>query len=210
MRPNLLLPFAVLAAIACGQTTQPRVATPAPEPAPAHILTIGIPHQVADFGFVMRHDFDDPADGVQLRYSGPDSVDADVFVYPGPDFAQRCAPACAAKQLDEEIAVFRSSFSEPIKLGYVKSIAVVSEEPLTPPSGAPWRLGRHLQLDVTRSQQPLHSEYYLFYVPGFRVKVRSTFDDSAPHRRSVDGFVSQIVPALVHADTLGSHTAHTT
>ena len=209
MRP-ILLPLAVLAAIACGRTTQPRVATPAPESGAAHILTIGIPHQVADFGFVMRHDFDDPSDGVQLRYSGPDSVDADVFVYPGPDFAQRCAQPCAAKQLDEEIAVFRSSFPELIKLGYVKSIAVVSEEPLTPPSGAPWRLGRHLQLDVTRSARPLRSEYYLFYVPGFRVKVRSTFDDSAPHRRSVDGFVSQIVPALVHADTLGSHTAHTT
>ena len=210
MRPILLISLAFIAASACAHTTQPRDATPDPEPGAAHILTIGIPSQVADFGFAVRHDFDDPSDGVQLRYSGPDSVDADVFVYPGPDFARRCAQACAAKQLDEEIAVFRSSFPELIKLGYVQSIAVVSEEPLTPPAGAPWRLGRHLELAVTRSERLLHSEYYLFYVPGFRVKVRSTFDDSAPHRKSVDGFVSHIVPALVRADTLGSHTTPTT
>lgn len=206
MRPTSVC--LLIAASACTGTAPSRAAAPAPAraPAAAAAITVAVPRQVAGFGLMLRHDYDDPRAGVQLRYSGPDSVVADVFVYPGPDLARDCARACAAQVLSEEIAAFRASFPELLRRGYVQAIAVAADESLVPPEGAPWQLGHHLRLAVTRAERPQRSEFYLFYVPGYRVKVRSTFDDTSPHLQSVDAFVAGIVPALVRG---GSHAPPT-
>jgi hypothetical protein len=171
--------------------------SPAPEPAAATGVDIAVPQRVAGFGLLERHDYEDKSSGVQLRYASSDSVMADVFVYPGPDLAQQCALPCATQALEQEIADFRGIFPEMIKRGYVQAMTVVSEERLVPPAGAPWRIGHHMRLAVTRGDRPLRSEYYLYYLPGYRVKVRSTYEDTLPQRESVASFVAGIVPALV-------------
>jgi len=194
MRLIRFAPLAFIATSAWAQTSQGSATTDT-----ATTVTIAVPKQVAGFEFVSRHDYDDPASGVQLRYANADSVMADVFVYPGPDLSQKCAQPCAAQALDAEIADFHSSIPELIKRGYVQAMTVVSEEPLVPPAGAAWRLDRHMKLAVTRHDRPMRSEFYLYYLPGYRVKIRSTFDDTTPHGQSVQGFASGLVPEMVGA-----------
>jgi hypothetical protein len=67
---------------------------PAPDPAPARLIAIQIPGSIAGFAFVTRRDYEDPALGVQRRYANPVGLEADVYVYPGPDFAASCPAAC--------------------------------------------------------------------------------------------------------------------
>jgi hypothetical protein len=201
MRLIRFAPFGFIATSAFAQTPQGSAtpSAPAREPEAATAVTIAVPKQVAGFEFVARHDYDDQSLGVQLRYANADSVMVDVFVYPGPDLAQHCAQACAAQQLDTELADFRGSIPEMIKRGYVQAMTVVREENLAPPAGAAWRLGHHMRLAVKRDDRPMRSEFYLFYLPRYRVKIRSTFSDSSPRVQSVEGFASGLVPAMVGA-----------
>jgi hypothetical protein len=170
-------------------------------------VDISVPQRVAGFSLLDRHDYEDKSSGVQLRYTTPDSVMADVFVYPGADLVKDCAIECATKVLDQEIAGFREIFPEMIKRGYVQTMSVVSEERLVPPAGASWRLGHHLRLAVTRDNRPLRSEFYLYYLPGYRVKVRATYEDTPPQTESITAFVAGIVPALVGTASHGPAVA---
>jgi hypothetical protein len=147
-----------------------------------------------------RRDYRDPSAGVVLRYVRPDSLVTDVFVYPGPDLGARCARECAHKVMDAEIDDFRTSFPEMIRLGYVQSITIVTDEPVLPPAGAVWQLGRHLRLVVQRDQRLQRSDFYLFYLPGYRVKVRGTFVPTEQRLRELEAFAAEVVPALVQGE----------
>jgi hypothetical protein len=188
----------------CSRTAQEPSSPSAGGPGATAGVNIAVPRHVADFELLERHDYDDKSSGVQLRYRDSDSVLADVFVYPGPDLAGDCAQECAAKTLDAEIADFRDVIPELIKRGYAQAMTVVSEEPLIPSAGAPWRLGRHMRLAVKHDDRPMRSEFYLYYLPGYRVKVRATYDDAPARSQSVEKFAAAIVPALAGTDSLAS------
>jgi hypothetical protein len=207
MRKSLLVAASLLLlarSIVGGQSSAPAAAG---DSSAASGVNLNVPQRVAGFALLDRHDYEDKSSGVQLRYTTPDSVMADVFVYPGADLVRDCAIECATKVLDQEIAGFRAIFPEMIKRGYVQAISVASEERLAPPTGAPWRLGHHLRLAVTREGKPLRSEFYLYYLPGYRVKVRATYEDTPSQTESVASFVAGIVPALVGSVSHGPAVA---
>ena len=160
-------------------------------------LIFRVPDSIGVFALAGRKDYDDPSQGIMLRYRHPDGIDADVFLYPGPDFASNCALECARKVLGAEVEQFVAAFPELVRRHYMDTIAVVRDDTLAPPLGAAWLLGRRLGLTERRNGQPLSSEFVLFYLPGARVKVRATYAPDSAHGRAILGFANAFVPALV-------------
>ena len=196
----------VLPALACGTAARPPAdpvvrpaaadATPPPAPDSTTGVRIGIPGQVAAFSLHSRRDYEDRALGTQLRYMGPDSLFADVYVYPGPDFGPGCDSTCAADVFARELAQFTNDFPEMVRRQYYDSIAVAGESSLPPGPGRPWRLGRHLRLAVTRDGKPARSDFHLFYLPVYRVKVRVTYDPTPPRTQALEAFMRELMPLL--------------
>lgn len=75
-------------------------ATAAAQRADSGTVQLVVPQSVGEWVFAGRHDYPDPALGVLVRYRRSDSLRADVFAYPGPDFATRCPMACAKNFLE--------------------------------------------------------------------------------------------------------------
>ena len=203
---RIAIGLALFTVVACART-------PAPSPAPSPAMTtatpgsladsagrapikVRIPPAVASFAMKTRRDYEDASAGTQLRYQAADSTIADVYVYPGPDLATRCSMTCARDVLANEVKDFESSFPEIIRLGYMESMAVTGQAPLTPPDDAAWRLGHHLTLSVKRDGLVQRSELYLYYLPGYRVKVRATYPETPERIVAVRNFADAIVPAL--------------
>jgi hypothetical protein len=193
----LFVPFICLASCASATHSASPTNAPASANAAEKGITIEVPRRVAGFDMRSRRDYRDRDAGVVLRYVRPDSMVIDVFVYPGPDLRTRCAGECARKVMDDEIDTFRVGFPEMIRLGYVQTIEIVTDEPVLPPVGAAWQLGRHLHLVVQRDQRLQRSDFYLFYLPGYRVKVRGTFVATEQRLHELEAFAAEIVPALV-------------
>ena len=143
-----------------------------------------------------RRDYEDRSAGTQLRYEAADCTVADVYVYPGPDLADNCAMDCAKSVIANEVKTFESGFPEMVRLGYVHTIGITAREELTPPANAAWRLGQHLTMDVVRDSKPQRSEFYLFYVPKYRVKIRATYAETPERLAAVRAFADALVPAL--------------
>ena len=204
MRQPAVLLFA-LTSLACGSTPRGPVGAGQPSPAAssatardtAHGVSISIPPSVADFRMASRRDYEDPALGVQLRYRGPQELIADVYVYPGPDFRTGCDSTCAARVFEGELAQFQNDFPEMVRRRYFDSITVAATTPLAPGPDRPWRLGRQLQLAVLREGKPARSDFSLFYLPGYRVKVRVTYEPTPERTHAIDAFVRALLPQLV-------------
>lgn len=162
-------------------------------------VRLRLPAQVADFQLRGQQREPNGAE-VLLRFAGPDSVRADVFLYPGPDFAHGCDSVCAAQLLEAEVADFRSLFPEMIRRRYVDSIAVESDEAVPPSGPGTWRLGRRLVMATRHAGQAERSELHLFYLPGLRVKIRVSYAPTAERMRVVDAFAAALVPALLRSD----------
>jgi hypothetical protein len=164
---------------------------------PASGTGLRIPSRVATFRLGGRRDYEDRALGIQLRYLAADSLYADVYLYPGPDFGARCDSLCAAEALAREVAQFQAEFPEFLNRKYFDSIAVSAVDTLTPGPERPWRLGQHLRLAVTRAGKPARSDFYLFYLPRYRVKVRFTYEPTLERTEAADAFIRDLVPSLV-------------
>ena len=159
--------------------------------------SITVPPDVAAFHLASRRDYEDPALGVQLRYRGPHDLIADVYVYPGPDFGPRCDSTCSARVFEQELAQFQSDFPEMVRRRYYDSITVAAERSLAPGAGRPWRLGRELQMAVVREGKPARSDFSLFYLPGYRVKVRVTYEPTYERTQAIEAFMRALLPQLV-------------
>lgn len=157
-------------------------------------IRVDIPPAIGPFKFVRRQDYDDAALGTMVRYRHEsDSLEADVFVYPGPDLAVRCDTPCAREELKSEYQGFIEQFEELRARGYFESIRVVAEQPLVPPAGAPWAMGQRIHLSVRREGREQRSEFWLAYLPGIRFKVRSTFVETPARVAAVQDFVDSAV-----------------
>lgn len=197
-----------LLTIACASAAPPSP-TPAVAPAPTAAVTtpaaadtaprtaVRLPARVATFRLVQRHEYENRALGVQLRYTGPDSLYADVYVYPGPGFDTRCDSQCSAQAFTREVAQFQADFPEMVKQKYYDSIVVVEDETLAPGPDKPWRLGHHLRLAVQRNGKPARSDFYLYYVPRYKVKVRLTYDPTPERTQAMDAFIQDLMPQVV-------------
>ena len=99
-----------------------------------------------------------------------------------------------------EVDSFRAGFPEMVSHGYFERIEIASDESLVAPTGAVWRLGRHLRLGVTRDGVKQRSDFYLFYSLGYRVKVRATYLETPERASAIAAFVTEAVAALGPGD----------
>ena len=120
-----------------------------------------------------------------------------MFAYPGPDFATRCALACAKDVLDREMNDFVGAFPEMIKRKYVDTIFVVSDKMLTPTAENAWQLGRHLVLNIVSKGTAERSDFYLYYLHGFRIKLRASYVADSSRVHGVEEFAQIVVPAML-------------
>jgi hypothetical protein len=157
---------------------------------------IRVPQQLGPFKLLRKHPYDDPAQGTMFRYVWADSNLVDVFLYPGPDLDVHCPAECAATALEREVGEFRSGFAMMRERGYVDSIDVAAEDTLVPDSAAAWKMGRALNLRVVRRGEVMRSDFVLWYLPTYRVKLRATYRDREPVRAYVRFFTDSLVGAI--------------
>ena len=167
-------------------------------------INLRIPDSVGVFAETERKDFDDPSLGTMIRYQRADSLRVDVFVYPGADLTKQCPVDCARKYIDEEVDDFISAFPEMIKRGYSDSIAVITRRTLAPAPDDRWELGRYLRMRMVTKGVVDNSDYYLFYLPGFRLKLRATYPADSASAIAVEAFSHQVVPAFLSRATVAS------
>lgn len=202
---NATLLLALAASAACASGTQSGTARPATLPAATSAPPTPTPveffnrQRVGPFVLVNGHRYPDPAHGVQLRFRGPDSTIADVFVYPGPDFGADCGLACARSLIKRETEDFTNTFARMIQERLVDSIRIVSSEPIERPADARWTLGHQIELRVVREGRIQRSDFVLYYMPGVRVKLRSTYPAVDTIKRYVATFNANVVPTLTTA-----------
>ena len=134
--------------------------------------------------------------GYRLRYVGPDSMYTDLYVYPGPAMATACDVALASGAAEAEIAGFREAFSSMIERHYVDKIAVTRDDPLHPGLAVPWCVARHLTLEVVRQGRPEHSDFYLYVLSGYFVKVRMTYPFTDTRLALEQAFISDVFTRL--------------
>lgn len=173
-------------------------------------IKLSVPESIGVFALADRHDYEDRSLGVLLRYQRADSLRVDVFVYPGPDLASDCPLTCATKFLDDEVQSFSDAFPLMLQRKYVDSIAITWREPLTAGASDAWRIGRHLRVHQLRDGQRQLGDYYLFYLPGVRVKLRASYAVDSALSVAVADFSRRVVPALTAPDAPATAKADST
>ena len=158
-------------------------------------VRIRIPAAVGTFKLMGRHDYDDRAAGTQLTYRGAGGLAADAYVYPAPRVAQGCA-ACADSLVNVEALDFVASIPEFIRRGYFSSASGTQVETLDPTPGVAWLAGRHVAFSVMRDGKAGRADFYLFLLPGYRVKVRATYSDAPASREQVRAFTEELLRIL--------------
>ena len=158
-------------------------------------VTIRVPAAVGTFKLVGRHDYADRASGTQLDYLGSGRLPANAFVYPAPKTTQGCA-TCADSLVHAETMAFVASIPELVRRGLFRSASATQVEKLDPPPRAAWLAGRHVALSVMRNSEARRSDFYLFLLRGYRVKVRATYIDTPGAREQVRAFTEELLRVL--------------
>ena len=187
-----------LAACRSGSSARPSTGT-APSAGGARADTLDViisaPAAVGTFKLVGRHDFADRAAGTQLDYLGRGGLPANAFLYPAPSSAQRCA-ACADSLVNAEAMDFVGVIPELIRRGSFSSASGMQVERLDPPPGVAWLAGRHVTFSIVRNGKPGRTDFYLFLLRGYRVKVRATYSDAPAAREEVRAFTEELLRVL--------------
>jgi hypothetical protein len=158
-------------------------------------VSIRIPAAVGTFKLMGRHDYEDRAAGTQLMYRGAGGLAADAYVYPAPKVAEGCA-ACADSLVNVEALDFVGAIPEFIRRGYFSSAAGTQVETLDPSPGVAWLAGRHVAFSVVRDGKAGRTDFYLFLLRGYRVKVRATYSDAPAAREQVRAFTEELLRIL--------------
>jgi len=94
---TVLTLFAVPRGLAAQEPPVPASGSSAPPPGGG----LRIPPRVGTFVLSGRQDFPQPGAGSRFRYVAPDSLYADLYLYPGPDLGERCDLACAERVIEQ-------------------------------------------------------------------------------------------------------------
>lgn len=177
----------------------PAASSPAPVSSaiPLPDVTLRLPSAVGAFRFVARQDFEDPSQGAMFRFRTSDSLAADVFLYPGPDLEGDCPLDCARRLLESEQKGFSTAMAELKASGRIESYRKVSDASLSRPDGAAWAIGHRIGMRVRMAGAEHQSHFWLVYLAGVRLKVRSTFIDAAGREGALEEFLSNVVEAFV-------------
>jgi hypothetical protein len=159
-------------------------------------VALRLPQAIGEFRFVGRQDFDDPSQGAMFRFRHADSLQADVFLYPGPDLDTNCALACARTALKGELDGFRTALEDVQARGQLERFRILSGADIPRPADAPWAIGHRLHLQVRVAGVEEHSEYWLVYLRGVRMKVRSTYVETAARTAALERFLGDVADAF--------------
>jgi hypothetical protein len=170
---------------------------------------ISVPRQLGPFTLARQQRYDDPSAGTMFRYLSPDTVPVDVFLYPGPDFDTGCPADCALEVIAAETKGFRDGFPMMRERGYVDSIEVVSEDTLRPDPDDQWKLGRALRMRVVDEGRILRSDFVVWYLPTYRVKLRATYADREPMRAYVRFFTDSLIGAIIEQSRIATAQRNT-
>lgn len=189
----------LLSAIACaGGSGAGVVPGEAPQPAAPTGPALRLPPTVAGFNLSGRRNFDDPRAGSVFRYVAPDSLYADVFLYPGPDLGANCNVQCATRVIQQEAGQFEhTDLPAMVQQNSIQSFTIELRESLQPPADSTWKLGAHVRAMLQRGNRTETSEFYVYYIPRTRVKIRVSYLDSGSRRQAVEAFIAALMPALV-------------
>ena len=167
---------------------------------------VRVPKAIGEFTLRGRRDLGEG--GVMLRYARGTALAADVFVYAGPDFGPRCDSACAHSRFAIEGDDFVNSLPQLVQLKYVDSVGLTSDRALERPDGAPWRLGRHVRLAQLRRGTAESSDFVLYYLPGYRVKIRASYPSDSTLAHAIADFAAAAPAALSHRVPGPPHADH--
>jgi hypothetical protein len=121
---------------------------------------------------------------------------ADVFVYPGPTIGTPCDTVVATRAITDQIAGFRDGFPTMIERHYVDSIAVVDDRRLAPNPDVPWCVAEHLTLAVVREGTRQRSDYFLYVLSGYFVKIRITYSFTPNRLTLQEAFTNAVFSRL--------------
>lgn len=198
MRGPALVSLVVLGALACapGSGSVASSAVPLPDSIAVPDVEFRLPQSIGEFRFVAQKEFDDPSQGVMFRFRNADSLQADVFLYPGPDLDTDCPLACARRTLQNEQVGFRTALEDVKANGQLDRFRILSGAPIPRPADAPWAIGHRLHLQVTVEGVEEQSEYWLVYLRGVRLKVRSTFVATPARTAALETFLGEVAQAF--------------
>ena len=155
-----------------------------------------IPPAIGDFALLSRQDDERFGTGTSLRYRSTDGLEVDAFVYGLNPDVTRCGAACADSAVRAESAGFVGLIPVYLARGYFRSATVASEAPLPRPSGALWLAGYRVSLAVVRDAGPEQSDFLLYILPGYRVKVRATYPAQAATAARMQRFADELLVRL--------------
>ncbi len=185
-RPLTILAIALCSVLAC----RPPEAVAVPDPMLSDPAPLWVPRRVGTFHLGVFQQDEDRSRGSLYRFVGPDSILFDVMLSPGPDLAARCPVACAKDSLD---ATLRPTGARAD--GTPDERAVWTEDLAARPE-SPWMLGRRTVSRTTRDTIVLRTERHLYYLPGTRLSVSGTYEESPARDAVVGEFLRHVVDAF--------------
>src|SRR5437764_14619715 len=87
-----------------------------------------------------------------------------------------------------------------IRNRWVRSAHVIEETTLSPSAESKWKAGRFVELATITSTGNKQAEFYVFYLRGLYVKVRSDFAPDTSHREPAIKFSELFVDLLQYVD----------
>lgn len=184
----------LILALAAGAAALPLAAQsgpPAPPGAPGAVpavadsgrFSLQVPRVVGEFTGMSRRNYPDPSLGSLFRFRTADSLHVDVYIYPAPGERHGCGAACVDSAARVQSVSFTNGIPEYLRRGYFTAATVVADSGLVPGAGAAWRTGRMVRLDVEQDGVGQRSDFFLYALPDFWVKLRATYAaDEDPER----------------------------
>lgn len=181
-----LLALALFSALAC----RPPEAPSAPDPMLSDPAPLWIPRRVSTFHLGEFQRQEDATRGSLYRYIGPDSIRFDVTLSPGPDLSTNCPLACALDSLEATLRLTgaRADGTPPDRTVRTEELAARPE--------SPWMLGRRTVSRTTRDSVVLRTERHLYFLPGTRMWVSGSYEESPARDAVVAEFLRHVVDAF--------------
>ena len=198
MRVLVAVSLMLVSAIGCAGGSGAAAAAPTPVSDAGGIpdVSLRLPQEIGDFRFVGRQEYEDASHGAMFRFRTADSLVADVFLYPGPDLNTDCPLDCARRLLKSEHEGFRNALGELKRLGRHEAYKHLSNAAIPRPADASWAIGHRVHGQVSTDGVHRHSDYWLVYLRGTRLKVRSTFVETPARVAALERFLSEVVDAF--------------
>lgn len=181
-----LLVLALASTLACRPSAPPA----SPDPLLSDSAPLWIPRRVSTFHLGVFERQEDASRSSLYRYVGPDSILFDVTLSPGPDLGTRCPLSCARDSLEATLRLTgaRADGTPPER--------TVRTDELAARPDSPWMLGRRTVSRTTRDSVVTRTERHIYFLPGTRIWVSGTYEESPARDAVVAEFLRHVVDAF--------------